>query len=187
MNERLIPGTKIPYHDEKIGFSYFVPLLRATEGLTLSQVCTLTGLETSTIQNWVKRGFVPRPVNKLYRERHLARILLISALRDGMQLDRIGELMTLINGVTDDESDDIISEEELYDIFCSLVSDCCGKVFSQKEVNALVIRATREYRPPDKEALERLRQALVVMIYAYTSGLLKQKSEEEFENLKRMN
>lgn len=186
MYERLIPGTKIQYEDEKAGFSYFVPLLRATDGLTLSQVCTLTGLETSTIQNWVKRGFVPRPVNKLYQERHLARILMISALRDSMQIDRIGELMTLINGATEDESDDIISEAALYDIFCSLVSGCSEKVFIPEEVAHLVETATQRYDPPDKESLSRLQQALTVMIYAYTSGLFKQKSEEKFDQLKRL-
>ena len=185
MYEKLIPGTKIPYHDEKAGFSYFVPLLRATDGLTLSQVCTLTGLETSTIQNWVKRGFVPRPVNKLYKERHLARFLLISSLRDSMPLDRIGELMTLINGVTEDESDDIISEEELYDIFCSLVCGCSEKVFSPQEVALLVKNATKDYDPPDKESLSRLWQALTVMIYAYTSGMFKKKCEEEFQALSK--
>ena len=53
----------------------YLPLIRATDGLTLSQVCTLSGLEPSTIQNWIKRGYVPHPVGKKYRERHLARIL----------------------------------------------------------------------------------------------------------------
>lgn len=28
-------------------------------GLTLSQVASITGLEPYTIQNWVKRGFLP--------------------------------------------------------------------------------------------------------------------------------
>ena len=183
MCRKLIPGTKISYTDDKIGFSYFVPLIRATDGLTLSQVCTLTGLETYTVQNWVKRGFVPHPVNKLYRERHLARILLISALRDGMQIDRVGELMMFVNGNTDDESDDIISEEMLYDIFCSLIAECNENVFDEKEVASLVTRSTQSYDPPDDESLMRLRQALTVMVYAYTSGSFRKKCEEEFQKL----
>ena len=35
-------------------------------GLTLSQVSSITGLESYTIQNWVKRGFLPPPQNKRY-------------------------------------------------------------------------------------------------------------------------
>lgn len=180
----MIPGTKISYTDENIGFSYFAPLIRATDGLTLSQVCTLTGLETSTIQNWVKRGFVPRPISKLYRERHLARILLISALRDSMQIDRVGELLRFINGDTDDESDDIISEEKLYDIFCILIAKSNENVFDDNEVKSLVTDATASCDPPDEESLLRLRQALTAMVYAYMSGLLKKKCEEEFSKLR---
>ncbi|MBQ3416489.1 MAG: DUF1836 domain-containing protein [Ruminococcus sp.] len=184
MCRKMIPGTKISYTDENIGFSYFAPLIRATDGLTLSQVCTLTGLETSTIQNWVKRGFVPHPVNKLYRERHLARILLISALRDSMQIDRVGELLRFINGDTDDESDDIISEEALYDIFCSLIGGVSENVFVEREIDLLIVKATEDYEPPDEMSLIRIRKALTVMAYAYISGMFKKKCDEEFQKLR---
>ena len=93
MTEKMVPGTAIPYADSNGMFAMFRPLIRATDGLTLGQVCAITGLEVSTIQNWVKRKFVPRPVEKKYHERQLARILLISALRDGMKIDAIGELL----------------------------------------------------------------------------------------------
>ena len=96
--QAFIPGTTLPYDGDKGMFSKIRPLIRATDGLTLSQVCSITGLEGSTIQNWVKRGFVSRPEQKKYRERQLARILLISSLRDCMPLDRIGTLMALVNG-----------------------------------------------------------------------------------------
>ena len=33
-------------------------------GITLSQVTSITGLEAHTVQNWVKRGFLPPPVHK---------------------------------------------------------------------------------------------------------------------------
>jgi len=38
------------------GFARIAMLLEATGGLSLSQVCAVTSLEGSTIQNWVKRG-----------------------------------------------------------------------------------------------------------------------------------
>ena len=119
--EKKIPGTNIAYTDTEDAFSVFRPMIEITGGLSLNQVCTITGLQSSTIQNWVKRSFVPHPVNKKYYERHLSRILLISALRDRMNIEEIGELMVLINGDTDDESDDIISEARLYDCFCRVV------------------------------------------------------------------
>ncbi|MBQ4239093.1 MAG: DUF1836 domain-containing protein, partial [Ruminococcus sp.] len=91
--------------------SDFLPLIRATDGLTLGQVCSISSLEQTTIQNWIKRGYVPHPVSKKYSERHLARILLIAELRECMAIDRVGAMLAYVNGDADDESDDIITEE----------------------------------------------------------------------------
>ena len=85
--QQKVPGTSIPFDGNSL-FEKYRPLIEAADGLTLSQVCNLTGLEPSTIQNWVKRHFVSRPVAKKYRERQLARILLISSLRDCMKRQR---------------------------------------------------------------------------------------------------
>ena len=65
----------------------------------------------------IKRGYVPHPVSKKYSERHLARILLIAELRECMAIDRVGAMLAYVNGDADDESDDIITEERLYDVF----------------------------------------------------------------------
>ena len=153
MTEKMVPGTAIPYADSNGMFAMFRPLIRATDGLTLGQVCAITGLEVSTIQNWVKRKFVPRPVEKKYHERQLARILLISALRDGMKIDAIGELMTMVNGDADDVSDDIISEEQLYDYLCHAMADMDDRLPSAEEVPALVEPITAV--PPAKIGADR--------------------------------
>ena len=69
MQIEIIPGTTMPYSVLKgSAFELLVPMLNATGGLTLSQVCAITGLEGSTIQNWVKRGLVAKPVDKKYPE-----------------------------------------------------------------------------------------------------------------------
>ena len=50
-------------------------------GVVLSQVTDLTGLEPYTVQNWVKRGFLPPPVRKRYSRRQLCRIININMLK----------------------------------------------------------------------------------------------------------
>ena len=62
-------------------------------GLTLSQVANVSGLEPYTIQNWVKRGFLPPPRNKRYDMEQLCRILNINILRGPMPLEQIVKLM----------------------------------------------------------------------------------------------
>ena len=184
MPERLIPGTTLSFSENGGMFSRFIPLIEATNGLSLSQVCSITGLEPSTVQNWVKRKFVARPVNKKYRERQLARILLISSLRDAMKIESIGELMAMVNGDANDESDDIISEDRLYDYFCNAVSKA-GSSLSNQEIERLISEAVRDYCPPSEEAGERLKKALAVMVYAYIAAEYKRKAEYEFGRMKK--
>jgi DNA-binding transcriptional MerR regulator len=185
MNEATVPGTVIPYSKGNGMFSVFIPMIKATGGLSLSQVCAITGLEASAIQNWVKRGFVAHPVNKKYFERQLARILLISALRSSMKIESIGELMHIVNGSADDESDDIISEEQLYDFLCETVSGLDPESVTKVSVDKVVDKVTSRYSPKSAENLERLKSALSVMAYAYMSGVLKQRAESQFNEMRK--
>ena len=185
MSNTNVPGTVIPYTKGDGMFSVFRPMIKATGGLSLSQVSAITGIEPAAIQNWVKRGFVAHPVNKKYFERQLARILLISALRSSMKIESIGELMHIVNGSADDESDDIISEEQLYDFLCETVSELEPESVTEVSVGKVVDKVTTKYTPKDAENLERLKSALSVMAFAYLSGVLKQRAESHFDELKK--
>ncbi len=183
MPQQFVPGTKIEYDGKKGMFSLFQPLIKATDGLTLGQVCTITGLEASTIQNWVKRGFVARPVNKKYRERQLARILLISSLRDCMKIDNIGELMKAVNGNANDESDDIISEERLYDMFCEILSETDYRPNDTNNIEEVVKKVTASSDITDKNAYKRLNTALTVMVLTFIASEYKRQADGFLEKL----
>ena len=165
--------------DKKSGrIADYLPLIQAADGLTLSQICSLSGLEASTIQNWIKRGYVPKPVLKKYRERHLARILLIAELRESMQIDRVGELLRYINGDTDDESDDIIAEEALYDLFCEITEQLKEHYPAPDKVGDVVrerVKAT-----VGNEASDKLVNTLDIMARTYMANLYKREADALF-------
>lgn len=182
-----VPGTVLPYADVQGGmFARFRPMIELTDGLSLSQVCAITGLEPHAVQNWVKRGFVAHPVGKKYHARQLARILLICALRECMRIERVGELLAYINGNADDVGDDIISEEQLYDFLCEAVRQLDSDWISAAEIPALLGRVTDTYNAPDEQARQRLTVALQVMVCAYMSGRLKREAEQHFQQLKTL-
>ena len=181
LNEK-IPGTNISYSEADDAFSVFRPMIEITGGLSLGQVCTITGLQQSTIQNWVKRGFIPHPENKKYYERHLSRILLISALRDCMNIEEIGELMVLINGDADDESDDIVSDSELYRYLCKAIKGLDVEALAQNQIEYRIKAILAE----DKANAEKLSMALKVMVYAYISGACFRRSDRYLQELKKM-
>lgn len=183
--QEFVPGAVIKYDGEEGMFALFRPLIQATDGLSLRQVCSITGLEGSTIQNWIKRGFVSHPVEKKYRERQLARILLISALRDCMKIDNIGALLRSVNGNADDTGDDIISEERLYDYLCAVIGNSTEGMLSIGEIPQAVRTVTADYVPTDDTAAERLNEALTVMVYAYVAGQYKKEAEQRFQKIKK--
>lgn len=177
----MIPGTNIEYGQSDDAFSVLRPMIEITGGLSLGQICRITGLQSSTIQNWVKRGYVPHPDQKKYYERHLSRILLISALRECMNIEEIGELMMLINGDTDDESDDIISETKLYDYFCKAVKNLNELSLEGENIENSIAEILKN---EDEANMDKLTLALKVMVYAYISGLCLKKIEVNLKGLR---
>lgn len=156
------------------------PLINAADGLTLGQICSLTELEPSTIQNWIKRGFVPHPVRKKYHRRHLVRILLIAQLRESMQIDRVGELLCFVNGDADDESDDLIPEEDLYDIFHHIALELERRKPAPDDVEELVNSIARE-EILGFEGKDKILNALNIMAYTHIANLYKRKADSLFQ------
>lgn len=178
---KIIPGTTLKYSEgaREEAFSLVSPVLEATGGLTLSQLSKLTGLEGTTIQNWIKRGWVSSAKSKRYSEKQVVRILLINMLRGAMKLDDIARLMCFVNGDVEDTADDIISDIDLYNMLCRIIftAEETG-AFGTLQIWSIIedeISANNEYITDP----ERLRQAAYIMVLAYRSGYLKSEMEKE--------
>ena len=62
-----LPGTSIEVLNLEKGCSKSLfDGIFAADGITLSQVCVMAGVEPYLVQNWVKRGFVSSPRKRLY-------------------------------------------------------------------------------------------------------------------------
>ncbi|MBQ5336103.1 MAG: DUF1836 domain-containing protein [Oscillospiraceae bacterium] len=183
---KTIPGTTLQY-SEKVkteAFSLISPILSATGGLTLSQLSKLTGLGGSTIQNWIKRGWVVNIPGKKYYEVQVIRILLINMLRGTMQLENIAVLMNYINGKVEDTSDDIIPDIDLYNIFCTIICELDEKkIFESEPIRATIKEVIKHNDNYVKEQEEILENTLFIMTLAYQSSLIKAQLEAEYERL----
>ena len=157
-------------------FAQLSALIRAADGLSLAQVCSLTGLEPSSVQNWIKRGFVPHPEHKRYRERHVARILLINALRECLLIERVGELMRYVNGNTDDTSDDLITEEALYDLFNAAVASV-RDIYVPPELVGEKVAGIVSDMIADEAVRDRVIPAVTVMVNAHIAARYKREAD----------
>lgn len=185
MREKLLPGTATTYSERgEKGFSKIEMLLDATGGLSLSQVCAVTGLEGSTIQNWVKRGWVAHPLGKKYEEVHISRILIINALKECIKLEHIALLMSYVNGSPDNADDDIIKESALYNYLCDALQKM-GQVndHSRGGIESVVEVVIKDYRGPRADSRIRIRNALTVMIFACVCTDVKRRTEAMMEQI----
>lgn len=171
--DKVVPGTNRLYKGED-AFSEYKKAIELTDGISLGQVCSITGLDPMIVQNWVKRGYVARPLNKKYHEKHLARILLINSLKEAMKIEEIGKLMKLVNGDVEDESDDLLSEADLYGLFSKAVY-----YLNENDYDETIKQVMESV---DNEN-EKLFTALEVMINAYISSEHKKVAKKCLEKL----
>lgn len=172
-----IPGTNKPLKNDE-PFKVFKQMIELGDGISLGQVSSITGLDPLVIQNWVKREYVSRPIKKKYYEKQLARILMINSLREVMKIEDIGNLMTLINGDVEDESDDLISEENLYSLFVRVI-------YNLESVDDIE-KTIKNVMKTEKRNDEKLKVALETMIYAYLASEMKKVSKGYLNKLETM-
>lgn len=149
-------------------------------GIMLSQVSELTGLEAYTVQNWVKRGFLPPPERKRYNLEQLCRILNINALKSILPMEQICGLMGYVNGQLNDESDDIIDDTKLYFMFVRLAARAKA-LYQETEREALLEQELADYQEPVPGAKERVKLALRIMLTAWLAARMRQEAEKMLE------
>lgn len=184
----MIPGTVIPESkDQRIpGVGFLNGIFAATSVLMLSQVREMTGLDTSALQNWVKRGWVSPPVNRGYNIDQVARILIINMLRDAFQLEKIAFLLAYVNGSVLDRSDDIIPESHLYEYICLLISRYENHSIGDEEsLEACIEEVTINYVESIPGARNRLRAALKCIILADQSIIVRKRAEALLESFRK--
>ncbi len=180
IRSRYIPGTVVDRSkmNGAAGESFLDKVFYITEGIMLTQVREITGIDGTTLQNWLKRGWVASPKGKYYSKEHLARILLIAMMRDTMQLGRIAQVLQYINGKVGDVSDDIIPESVLYDYVCRVVDVLAdGESAGLNDLDDAVSKVLTGYEERFGGARKRLMRGISVIVTAYYASLVKNHAE----------
>lgn len=108
-------------------------------------------LTASMINNYVKAGLLPRTKSKRYGKEHLARLIIISALKSVLTVTELKSLFDASNS----------SDEELYKSFCLIL----------EEEEKLPRTLSKEAKDPSEEA----------MACAVRAMLYKQRTQELLE------
>ena len=151
-------------------------------GLTLSQVASITGLEPYTIQNWVKRGFLPPPQGKRYNMEQVCRLINMNILKGNMPLEQIIYLMSYLNGSLADESDDLVDDTMLFFLFVKLAARA-RYIGGSKAWDDALIEITADYQEPVPGARDKLIRVLKIMLTVWCANMLKQQAENMIAQL----
>lgn len=186
INDSLIPGTKLKKNDmgNVTGLEFLSKVFYISEGVMLSQIREVSGIDGSTLQNWTKRGWVANARLKKYNIDQVAHILIINMLRSCIQLDKIALLLHYINGKIDDKSDDIIRDSVLYDYICRILDNLMQQdVCSMASIKDVIREQIIDYEEAMPGARDRLANALEIIVVAYYAALIKRRSDEMLTDL----
>lgn len=186
IKDDFIPGTKLLREEAggTTGIEFLKKMFFISNGVMLSQIRDVSGIDGSTLQNWTKRGWVENSKLKKYNINQVAHILIINMLRSCMQLDKIAFLIQYINGKVDDRSDDIIEDSVLYDYICKILDTLMTyEVCSLGSIREVIAKITSDYHETVKGAKERLTNALEIIVVAYYAALIKRYSDNMLEDL----
>ena len=179
--EWTIPGTVLTGPREDVENS-----IRQIEGMFLgggmirSQLASVSGVEAHDIQNWVKRGFLPSPVNKRYSCSQFCRIVIINMLRSAMPMEKICSLLAFVNGRLDDESDDLIDDTVLYFMFLRLAAR------ARDNWDVAIADILRDYDEPTPGAKGRIDQVLRIMLTAWIGVQMIRQAEQMLAELQEV-
>jgi hypothetical protein len=166
------------------GLEFLSKIFYISDGVMLSQIREVSGIDGSTLQNWTKRGWVENARLKKYNIDQVAHILIINMLRSCIQLDKIAFLLHYINGRVDDRSDDIIRDSVLYDYICRILDKLMGQdVCSTTSIRSVIRGEISTYTEAIPGARERLANALEIIIVAYYAAVIKRRSDEMLNRL----
>ena len=183
-----IPGTRLKQADVGgvTGLAFLRKVFFISNGVMLTQIREISGIDGSTLQNWTKRGWVANARLKRYNIDQVAHILIINMLRSCMQLDKIAFLVSYINGRVYDESDDIIRDSQLYDYICRILDKLmkAGEISPDSTtLKSTIEKITSDYEEKVTGARRRLNTALEIIIIAYYASIIKSHSDAMVDNL----
>ncbi len=178
------PGTTIEVTKAEAGASRVLfDGIFATGGITLSQVCIMTGLEPYLVQNWVKRGFVSSPVGRVYSKSQFARVIIINMLREVLQIEKICKLIEVIAGDPHDTLDDLISDDELYHRYVDMLARAEINASEPSEVEKAAALAAEDFCERSAGERKKLIKILEVMLYAHAASEYARRSGEIISSL----
>ncbi|MDQ0223695.1 DUF1836 domain-containing protein [Metabacillus niabensis] len=99
--------------------------LSSNDIVALANLCELTSLKSTSIQNWIKRDVKeligPPELGKKYSIEQTAMLLIVKDLKNVFDFERIRKLLTVVFNTLSDRSDDLINPIAFYEMYADVI------------------------------------------------------------------
>lgn len=100
--------------------------LSTNEIVSLANLCELTSLKSTSIQNWIKRDIkelIGAPeLGKKYSIEQTAMLLIVKDLKTTFEFEKIRNILTIVFNTLSDRSDDLINPITFYEIYALVLN-----------------------------------------------------------------
>lgn len=173
------PGTVVE-RNNKSAREFLFGIFSLTKGLMLAQVREITNLDTTTIQNWVNRGWIKNPIDKRYTENQFAGIIIINMLRDVMKIENISKLMTYLN----EDGCEAVSEAQLYYYVCDILDVVdYDIILTPNELRKVIKKFMSDYVEKRQGSREKLENVLELVLIYYATAIVKKEADRQFNRI----
>ena len=148
--------------------------LSTNEIVSLTNLCELTSLKSTSIQNWIKRDvkeLIGQPeLGKKYSIEQAAMLLIVKDLKAIFDFERIRNVLTEVFNTLSDRSDDLMSPITFYELYGSVLESL--DTFSdndsalEKRINDRIIFPSRISSNLTEDQCYTIRRILVTTVLA---------------------
>lgn len=159
------------------------------DSMMLSQVVEVAkqishnNINSTHVQNWVRRKYIPNPQKKKYNREQVASILLINDLRDIVSLEEVSILLGYVNESLVDTSDDRINPTKLYRYYSEIFDHSQMDWRTSLEGLELEVEETLAGEEMSEEDRETVAITLVILNLLARANLYKQIAKRWLKSL----
>jgi hypothetical protein len=151
--------------------------LSTNEIVSLANLCELTSLTSSSLQNWIKRDvkdLIGAPeLGKKYSIEQVAMLLIVKDLKTVFDFEKIRQLLTVVFNTLSDRSDDFMSPLAFFEIYATVLDsldESSSLSLNDRQLENNIISKVHLYNRqfPDlsQEQWEPIKNVLVITVLA---------------------
>ncbi|MBU7591812.1 DUF1836 domain-containing protein [Metabacillus halosaccharovorans] len=180
--EEVIPNFLIKASNRKNQLEYG---LSTNEIVSLANLCELTSLKSTSIQNWIKRDvkeLIGQPdLGKKYSIEQAAMLLIVRDLKAIFDFERIRNILTEVFNTLSDRSDDLMSPITFYEIYGSVLesldTSSGNNLTLEKRINSKIKFPSQIISNLSNDQCNTIRRILVTTVLAVLASHIQTRAQ----------